>query len=72
MTEASNPLLHDSCKGHQSALSLEVYFGDLLSTVRVCCSSLSAQPTRSAYKHCMLCGPPYFWELTKETIHCRW
>ena len=55
MTEASNSLLRDSCKNHQGAVSLQLHFDRLLSRIKVCSSSPLAQPTRSAYKHCMLC-----------------
>ena len=45
VTEASNPLLYDSCKECHDAILLELRFDCLLSEVKVCSSSLPAQPT---------------------------
>ena len=45
VTEASNPSLYDSCKDCHDAILLQLHFDCLLSKVRVCSSSLPAQPT---------------------------
>ena len=67
VTEASNPLLYDSCKDCHDAILLELHFKSQGMLLLTSCT---------AYKLCIekvhALWACLFLKLTGEVVHCRW